>query len=126
MSLLVREGVVFAVPQGIVQDVMEVSRAVRTLRMGCTAGEIKGKDMVVAAELALSIALNEDAFEMVEVDQQTALKFLHRDTIILQNAPKGYIILTFNGLRLGFVKNIGNRCNNLWPHAWRIRIDINF
>jgi hypothetical protein len=25
---------------------------------------------------------------------------------------------------LGWVKNIGNRCNNLYPNNWRIRMEI--
>jgi NOL1/NOP2/fmu family ribosome biogenesis protein len=30
-------------------------------------------------------------------------------------------LLTYQGIPLGFVKNIGNRANNLYPQEWRIR-----
>ncbi|MBP9970437.1 MAG: hypothetical protein KBE94_04055, partial [Paludibacteraceae bacterium] len=25
---------------------------------------------------------------------------------------------------LGWVKNIGNRCNNMYPSSWKVRMDI--
>jgi len=31
------------------------------------------------------------------------------------------VLLTWQGEPLGFVKNIGNRANNLYPNEWRIR-----
>jgi hypothetical protein len=30
-------------------------------------------------------------------------------------------LLTYKQIPLGFVKNIGNRANNLYPQEWRIR-----
>ena len=36
------------------------------------------------------------------------------------DAPKGYVLLTCGCSPLGFVKNLGNRANNLYPAAWRI------
>ncbi|MBO8459027.1 MAG: rRNA cytosine-C5-methyltransferase, partial [Bacteroidetes bacterium] len=37
------------------------------------------------------------------------------------DAPRGYILIRYKGKALGFVKNIGNRANNLYPQEWRIR-----
>ncbi len=72
----------------------------------------------------LSIDYDRGLYPSVEVDKQTALKFYHRDTIVLPGAPQGYIVLTYRGVALGFVKNIGSRCNNLLPKARRILMDI--
>ncbi len=113
-----------AVPKVIAPHVETVSGAVRTVRVGCTVGTVKGRDIVPSADLALSTMLAEGAFPRAEVDLRTALEFLHRDTITLPDAPKGYNILTYKGLPLGFVKNLGNRCNNLHPQSRRIRMEI--
>ena len=59
-----------------------------------------------------------------EVDRHTALRYLHRDTLVLPDAPKGFVLLTYEGLPLGFVKNLGTRCNNLLPQGRRILMDI--
>jgi NOL1/NOP2/fmu family ribosome biogenesis protein len=37
------------------------------------------------------------------------------------DVPRGYVLLTYKDAPLGFVKNIGNRANNLYPQEWRIR-----
>ena len=35
--------------------------------------------------------------------------------------PRGYVLLTYDGMPIGFEKNIGNRANNLYPQEWRIK-----
>lgn len=103
---------------------MEQLRRFRPLRMGVNKGEMKGKDFVPDADWALSISFDRNAYPEVEVDKKTALSFLHRDTIVLPDAPLGYNVITYRGLPLGFVKNLGRRCNNLHPQSRRIRMDI--
>ncbi|MDE5915967.1 MAG: hypothetical protein K2G71_05265, partial [Duncaniella sp.] len=39
--------------------------------------------------------------------------------------PRGFVLLTNRQRPLGFVKNIGNRSNNLYPAPWRIKSKIN-
>jgi len=60
----------------------------------------------------------------VEVDRETALRYLHGDALVLDQAPLGMVTLTYEGLPLGPAKNIGRRCNNLYPKESRIRMDI--
>ena len=72
----------------------------------------------------LSIVLKNDAYPFVDVDRQTALAFLHRDAIVLSDTPKGFVLIRHAGVSLGFVKNLGNRCNNLHPQGRRIRMEI--
>ena len=59
-----------------------------------------------------------------EVDRSTALKYLHGDALSTPDAPLGLLTLTYEGLPLGPAKNIGTRCNNLYPKESRIRMDI--
>ena len=71
---------------------------------------------------ALSIATPKDAYPRVELSREDALKYLHRESLILpQETPRGYVIVTYQDLPLGFVKNIGTRANNLYPKEWKIR-----
>lgn len=107
-----------------VSSAMEQLRRFRPLRIGVSKGAFKGKDFVPDPDWALSIDFDRDAYPMVEVDKPTALRFLHKDTISLPDAPLGYIVITYRGLPLGFVKNLGSRCNNLHPQSRRIRMDI--
>lgn len=76
------------------------------------------------ADRILGIDFDKNAYPCVEIDRRTALKYLHGDTFALEDAPKGYVILCYRGLPLGAAKNIGVRCNNLYPSGRRILMDI--
>ncbi len=71
-----------------------------------------------------SYALDRSLWPNVPVDKQTALNFLHGDSLVLPDAPKGVLLLTYKDIPLGFVKNIGARCNNLYPKSRRIKMDV--
>ena len=63
--------------------------------------------------------------QKVEVDRETALRYLHGDAVVLPaDAPLGPVTLCFQGPPLGPGKNLGKRCNNLYPKAKRIKMDI--
>lgn len=123
MNFVQKNDTIVAVPKVIAAEV-EALEFLRPLMKGVAVGEVKGKDLVPHADLALVSCLAGNAFPMVDVDRKTALAFLHKDPIVLKDAPKGLIIVCHEGQRLGFVKNLGNRCNNLLPQGRRIRMDI--
>ncbi len=116
--------VLTAVPKGIYPHVALAESVLHVVAAGCALGTVKGKDFIPDADLALSLILEADAFVAVDVDLDTALAFLHRDAIVLADAQKGFLLVRYEGLPLGFVKNLGNRCNNLHPQGRRIRMDI--
>ena len=37
------------------------------------------------------------------------------------DTPRGIVTVTYRGVPLGPVKNIGSRANNLYPKPWRIK-----
>ena len=96
----------------------------RPLRQGVKKGVQKGKDFVPDADYALSLSFRPEDYPLVELDLKTALSFLHRDSFAIKDAPLGYLAVCFQGHPLGFVKNLGNRCNNLLPAGRRIRMNI--
>lgn len=96
--------------------------ALRIVHAGVGLATSKGKDLIPHPALALSIALADGAFTQCELDYSSAIAFLRREAIALPNeTPRGYILVTHKDMPLGFVKNIGNRANNLYPQEWRIK-----
>ena len=85
---------------------------------------MKGKILVPDADLALDIMLADGAFPSAELDRGQALSFLHGDAMVIRDRPEGYLSVCYDGLPVGFVKNLGTRCNNLHPQTRRIRMDI--
>lgn len=103
---------------------LQTLESVRPLLCGVAQGTSKGRDLVPSADLALSLSLEDGRYPVAELDRGTALKFLHGDTIMIPDAPRGFLTVAYQGHPLGFVKNLGNRCNNLHPHGRRIRMNI--
>lgn len=92
------------------------------LHAGIPVALLKGKDWVPHHSLSMSICRHPSAFPYVEVDYETAIAYLRHEAIVLDGTvPRAYVLLAYRGIPLGFVKNIGNRANNLYPSEWRIR-----
>ena len=83
--------------------------------------ELRGKMPVPQHALAMAKALRKEAFREVELPLETALAYLRNEAIALPNMPTEVLLVTYQGVPLGFVKNVGNHCNNLYPKEWRIR-----
>lgn len=127
MELSIDKGEVYACPAPDAPFLKAVAQKLDTLVHGVHVATIKGRDFVPTHELALSTALCRGAFPERDIDKEKALAFLHRDNIVLPDGtPKGYVLLTYGGIPLGFVKNLGNRSNNLYPKNWRIRSSYPF
>ena len=119
-----REKVISSSPQGERVSVGRVrgSGSLRVLSDGHPVGTQKGKNIIPAHAEALLINLPKDKYPFAELSKEDALKYLHHEAIVLgADVPKGFVVVTYQGHPLGFVKNIGNRANNLYPQEWKIR-----
>lgn len=102
-------------------DLRTVRESLHIISAGTPLGTVKGRDFVPSQALALARDLQAAAFPQAPVDRATALDYLRRQAITLPDGtPRGIVLLTCGGYPLGFVKNLGNRANNLYPAAWRI------
>lgn len=88
---------------------------------GVEIGKKQKNDWIPSHEWALS-TLPKNGFQVVNLEKDQALEFLRKNDPIIENMPTGWIMVTYNSLPLGWIKNLGNRINNYYPKEWRIRI----
>lgn len=110
-----------AYPSGLAAEIMALEGRLGVIRSGVAVASVKGRDLVPVAALALSSLLNEKTFPCETLSAGDALKYLRLEPLVFADAPKGFILLKYEGIPLGFVKNLGSRSNNLFPSAWRLR-----
>lgn len=105
------------------QDTLQLlSEHLHVVSAGIPLGETKGKDLLPSAALALSTVLRPEAFPHFDMSHQEAIRYLQNETLTLpSDAPRGFVLVTYRNIPLGFVKNLGTRANNLYPKAWKIR-----
>lgn len=110
-----------AIPRGLA-NLYDNMKDLKVMHAGVPIGTWRGRKLVPSPALALSTSLRREAFTQCEVDYPTAIAYLRNEAISLPpTMPRGYILMTYHHLPLGFVNNIGNRANNLYPQEWRIR-----
>ncbi len=98
----------------------EGHRLMHVLSNGIAAQEQKGKEQIPSAAQALS--LNGPEYPRVELPLEQARRYLHRESLVLPaGTPRGFVLVTYAGQPLGFMKNLGERANNLYPKNWAIR-----
>ena len=116
------EGLFMAVLRKMSTDVTIKRQNMQALRIISPSLTGEGRGGAPAHAEALSIVTPQDKYPRVELSHEEALKYLHREALVLpEETPRGYVIVTYQNLPLGFVKNIGTRANNLYPQEWKIR-----
>ena len=123
-EFFIKDNSVYAMPFDLAPAMRQAAQELYALVPGIEVAVLKGRDWIPAHSLAMSGALNKDAFSNVEVSRRQALDYLHCDAIHLEDAPRGIVLLTYMNIPLGFAKNLGNRANNMYPQEWRIRISV--
>ncbi len=105
-------------------DLLTLKKALRCIECGLTLAEIKGKDLIPSHQFALSKDIDLDCTKKIDTDYKTAISYLKKEVIYLHDENKGFFLVCYKNTPLGWVKNIGNRCNNLYPQNWKIRMNL--
>jgi len=100
----------------------DLKRRLKVLKSGVTVARLKGKDLIPEHDLLMSNLFNHEEFPHAELTYQQAIAYLRKEALMLTpDVPRGYVCVTYQQVPLGWVKNLGNRANNLYPQEWRIR-----
>lgn len=90
-------------------------------KAGVELGTIKGKDFIPSHELAVSLIPLQN-LASIELSKEDALQYLKRKEFVTA-AAKGWTLVKYGGLPLGWIKVLPNRINNYYPQEWRILKD---
>lgn len=113
-----------AFPESKIQVLNALSDQLRVISFGLPVAQFKKNDLLPEHTFALSIDRNRNIFETIELDLRDALLFQKKEEIRISSTAKGWLLVQYQGVPLGFVKNLGNRVNNYFPKEWRIRMAL--
>ena len=98
------------------------NKLIHLLYDGNPLPEQKGKEEIPTVAQALSLNFPKDKYPRVNLTLEQAQHYLHREALILpKETPKGFVIVCYKNQALGFMKNLGERANNLYPKNWAIK-----
>ncbi len=109
-----------AVPAKHAVFVKKLLRTMKVLVAGVQVQELRGRDWVPSHALAMCQNFERGTYPEVALDYTQAVAYLRRE-VLRVDAPRGYVLLTYRDVPLGFAKSVGGRLNNMYPQEWRIR-----
>lgn len=92
-------------------------------KAGTGLGAPAQKEWIPAHDVALSVDASPE-LPRLEVDLDSALRFLKKEDIPVPSGLRGWQVLSYEGRGLGWIKALSNRSNNYLPKHWRIRMEL--
>ncbi len=108
-----------AMPFHLQDDLILIQSSLYIKKAGVKMGVIINKELIPHHELAVSTITSTD-LPTVDVDLETALQYLRRQEIKIESSLKGWALIKYLQVPLGWVKILTNRVNNYYPKEWRI------
>jgi len=113
-----------AFPEDKISILNALSEQLRVISYGLPVAQFKKNDLLPEHTYALSVDRSPDIFETIELNLRDALLFQKKEEIKINSTSKGWMLVQYQGVPLGFIKNLGNRANNYFPKEWRIRMAL--
>lgn len=122
MVVLQHEEELYFLPEEKRIEAEALSSLLRIVNTGTSLATVKHDKFIPSHALAMSIHLAQEVFPVADLDYDKAIHYLRRDTVPIDLTDKGFHLMRFENAPLGWINNIGNRYNNLYPQEWRIRM----
>jgi len=116
----------YALPKAFKSEVLQLSDLLNLRNAGLLLGKFKAPKLIPSHELALSEHLP-DSVNRLPLDYGQAIAYLKKQEFILhRDVPKGWAVVTFDKVALGWAKVIPGRINNYYPKSQRLRKNFDF
>lgn len=110
---------IFAFDAQYAQELVMVSGVLKLRKSGLRLGELIRDDFIPNHELAMS-TMQSSQIPHIEIDHKQALHYLRRDTLDLGDVTKGWSLVRYKNIALGWVKQVQGKAKNHYPLNWRI------
>jgi NOL1/NOP2/fmu family ribosome biogenesis protein len=100
-----------------------INEKLSVIKSGTMVGETKNDSFIPAHDLAMSVKQKEGVWPVYDATYEEAVSFIRLEHFPVTGMPHGRILIRYRGIPLGFVNNLGNRLNNSYPQAWRMRME---
>ena len=119
-ELVLLDELIVSLPARYITEIDFLSRSLKTMLKGTAIATQKHDKFIPEHALALSIHLNKSHFKSIELTLKEALSYLRKDVLQIGEGERGFALVTFKDVPLGWVNLLGNRINNLYPSGWRV------
>jgi len=124
-KFVMHDDLAFAFPEKYVGQLEMLLQTLKIIYAGINMATFKHEKAIPEHALALAFQLNRSSFPNTELELDSAIAFLRKESIHPPAAQRGFNLVTYQGVGLGWLNVLENRSNNLYPSEWRIRMAAN-
>jgi 16S rRNA C967 or C1407 C5-methylase (RsmB/RsmF family)/NOL1/NOP2/fmu family ribosome biogenesis protein len=110
---------VYAIPEGLLPEISVLQSACYLKRAGIPIGKWSVKEFIPRHDLAMSTLIH-PGLPFVSLSREQALSYLRKDELAVETDHRGWMLVQFGGMNLGWIKTLPGRINNYYPKEWRI------
>jgi NOL1/NOP2/sun family putative RNA methylase len=108
-----------AIPRSFDKEIPLLQKCLYLKQAGITIGKVMGDQLVPDHALAMSDLLS-PSIASVSLNKEDALQYLRKADVFIDVGQRGWALVQYCGINLGWIKHLGNRINNYYPKDWRI------
>ena len=108
-----------AIPKQFEEIFAAIQNTLYIKKAGVRLGSIIRDELIPNHELGVSTIINH-GYNGIEVNEAAALQYLRKQDITVDTKLKGWALVKYQQLGLGWVKLLPGRINNYYPKEWRI------
>jgi len=125
IEFIKHEELILALPKNYIFEIEFLSKFLKVIQKGTAIATAKHDKLIPEHAFALSTKINHENFNSIELSLDDAISYLRKDVLNLSSEKTGFTLMNFQNVPIGWANLLGNRMNNLYPSAWRIRNDYN-
>jgi len=99
-----------------------LAQHLRVLSAGTALATTGRNKLIPDPASSLSINVNKAAFPCLDLSLEEALAYLRKENVNLTATKKGFALVCYRNIPVGWMNCLPNRMNNLYPPEWRIRM----
>ena len=116
---------IYVLPETIVTSIEVLRSHLNIVSAGTTLATQKHEKSIPHHAAALSVNIDQNRFNRIPLSLEDAIKYLRKDQLTPGEFKRGYSLVTYQNVPLGWVNVLETRINNLYPSEWRIRMSPN-
>jgi NOL1/NOP2/fmu family ribosome biogenesis protein len=110
---------IFTFEAQMAHEIYMLSSVLKLRKSGLRLGELIRDEFIPNHELAMSTDRTA-LIPHIDLDLKQALQYLRRETLDLGDVPKGWLLVQYKHISLGWVKQVQGKAKNHYPLNWRI------
>ena len=123
LHFMEHQGEVLLFPEILVSAVSLLQQHLYLRKAGIKAGQLSAKELIPDHQLSMSPLLSPH-LQQVALNREQALRYLKKEDPEVTTDTKGWALMAYEGMILGWAKVLPNRINNYYPKELRILKEI--